>query len=57
MYCHVANCRIKSNIMLRRNVIYVNTISLCGLHGWSSDSHQSNLSRANHFYRPKGVFE
>ena len=47
----------KPNIMLGHNVIYVDTICLCGLHGWSSDSHQSNsLSRANHFYRPEGVF-
>ena len=30
--------------MLRHNVIYVDTICPCGLHGWSSDSHQSNLS-------------
>ena len=35
---------IKPNIMWGHNVIYVDTICLCGLHGWSSDSHQSNLS-------------
>ena len=35
---------LKPNIMLGHNVIYVDTICLCGLHGWSSDSHQSNLS-------------
>ena len=44
MYCHVVNCKIKPNIMLRYNVIYVDTIYLYGLHGWSSDLHQSNLS-------------
>ena len=28
--------------MLRHNVIYVDTICLCGLHGWSSESHQEH---------------
>ena len=42
--------------MLRHNVqIYVDTIYLCGLHGWSSDSHQSNLSfKSQSFLSPKG---
>ena len=41
--------------MLRHNVIYVDTICLCGLHGWSSDSHQSNLSfKSQSFLSPKG---
>ena len=35
---------LKPNIMLVHNVIYVDTICLCGLHGWFFDSHQSNLS-------------
>ena len=55
MYCHVVNCKIKPNIMLRYNVIYVDTICLCGLHGWSSDSHQSNLSfKSQSFLSPWG---
>ena len=41
--------------MLRHNVIYVDKIRLCGLHGWSSDSHQSNLSfKSQSFLSPKG---
>ena len=31
---------LKPKIMLGHNVIYVDTICLCDLHGWSSDSHQ-----------------
>ena len=31
--------------MLRHNVIYVDTICLCGLHGWSSESHQEHQER------------
>ena len=43
------------NIMLGHNVIYVDTICLCGLHGWSSDSHQSNLSfKSQSFLSPWG---
>ena len=45
----------KPNIMLGHNVIYVDTICLCGLHGWSSDSHQSNLSfKSQSFLSPWG---
>ena len=41
--------------MLGHNVIYVDTICLCGLHGWSSDSHQSNLSfKSQSFLSPWG---
>ena len=41
--------------MLRHNVIYVDTICLCSLHGWSSDSYQSNLSfQSQSFLSPKG---
>ena len=47
----------KPNIMLRNNVIYVDTICLFGLQGWSSDSiNVASLSRANLLLRPKGVF-
>ena len=43
--------------MLRNNVIYVDTICLFGLQGWSSDSiNVASLSRANLLLRPKGVF-
>ena len=45
----------KPNIMLRHNVIYVDTICLSGLQGWSSIN-VASLSRANHLHRPKGVF-
>ena len=46
---------LKPNIMLGHNVIYVDTICLCGLHGWSSDSHQSNLSfKSQSFLSPWG---
>ena len=41
--------------MLRHNVIYVDTICLCGLHDWSSDSHQSDLSfKSQSFLSLKG---
>ena len=41
--------------MLGHNVIYVDTICLCGLHGWSSDSHQSNLSfKSQSLLSPRG---
>ena len=33
----LVNCKIKPNIMLRHNVIYVDTICLCGLHGWPQE--------------------
>ena len=47
----------KPNIMLRNNVIYVDTICFFGLQGWSSDSiNVASLSRANLLLRPKGVF-
>ena len=46
---------LKPNIKLGHNVIYVDTICLCGLHDWSSDSHQSNLSfKSQSFLSPKG---
>ena len=48
MHGHLA---VKPNIMLGHNVIYVDTICLCGLH-----INLTSLSRANHFYRPEGVF-
>ena len=42
-------------LSVRHNVIYVDTICLCGLHGWSSDSHQSNLSfKSQSFLSPRG---
>ena len=45
---------IKLNIMLRHD-IYVDTICLCSLHGWSSESHQSNLSlKRESFLPPQG---
>ena len=41
--------------MLGHNVIYVDTICLCGLRRWSSDSHQPNLSfKSQSFLSPLG---